>query len=229
MTFTALGRCPRTGRLGVATTTGEMAIGSRAPYALANVGAVATQALTDPRLGPLALKLLDIGYPAQRVLDELAVSDPHIEFRQLGIVDRWGHTAVRTGANNSDWRGHITGDGWIVMGNALVGQKVADDMAQAMAISVDDDLETRLMKALDAGTRAGGQPTGQRSAALYVPEAEGYTIMNLRVDDHPDPMAELWRLFNKLHPLVPYYKERPDNPSIGRVYDWAKARGIQYP
>src|SRR5688500_2682480 len=87
MTFTALGRDPRTGRLGVSTTTGEMAIGSRAPYALAHVGAVATQALTDPRLGPLALELLKLGYPAQKVLDELTSSDPGIAYRQLGIVD----------------------------------------------------------------------------------------------------------------------------------------------
>ena len=229
MTFTAIGRCPRTGRLGVATTTSEMAIGSRAPHVAANIGAVATQASTDPRLGPLALRLLDLGYPAQRVVDELAASDPHIEWRQLGIVDRWGHTAVRTGANNSDWRGEIRGDGWIVMGNFLVGQQVADAMAEAMSSSVEEDIEMRLMRAIDAGTRAGGQPNGQRSAALLVPEREGYTIMNLRVDDNPEPMAELWRLFNKLHPLVPYYKQRPDDPTLGKVSEWAAARGIAYP
>lgn len=229
MTFTAIGRCPRTGRLGVATTTGEMAIGSRAPFVSANLGAVATQALTDPRLGPLALRLLDLGYPAQRVIDELEASDEYVEYRQLGIVDRWGHTAVRTGANNSDWCGHQTGDGWIVMGNALVGQNVVDEMARAMAESVEDDLELRLVKSLDAGTRAGGQPTGQRSAALLVAEQAGYTIMNLRVDDQVEPMTELWRLFNKMHPLMPYYRERPDNPTIGRVGDWAAARGIPYP
>src|ERR671914_1136590 len=152
MTFTALGRCPRTGRLGVAATTGEMAIGSRALHALANVGAVATQASTDPRLGPLALKLLELGYPAQRVLDELAASDPHIEYRQLGIVDRWGHTAVRTGANNSAWRGEIIGDGWLVMGNAVL-DGVVEAMAEAMRTSVEYDIELRLMKAIDAGTR----------------------------------------------------------------------------
>src|SRR5690606_16141950 len=110
-TFTAIGRCPRTGRLGVATSTSEMSIGSRAPHVKANVGAVATQAYTDPRLGQLAIQLLDLGYPAHRVLNDLEASDPYIEFRQLGIVDRWGHTAVRTGSNNSDWAGHFTGDG----------------------------------------------------------------------------------------------------------------------
>ncbi|WP_091737509.1 DUF1028 domain-containing protein [Phenylobacterium immobile] len=228
MTFTVIGRDPRTGRLGVGTSTGEMAIGSRAPYVVANVGAVATQALTDPRLGPLALKLLSLGYPAQKVIDELVSSDPNIEYRQLGVVDRWGHVAARTGANNSAWKGHIIGDGWAVLANAVV-DGVGEAMAASMEASIDDDIETRLMKSIDAGTKAGGQPTGQRSAALLVAENEGYTIMNLRVDDHPEPTTELWRLFNKLHPLVPYYRERPDNPSIGRVYDWAAARGIKYP
>jgi uncharacterized Ntn-hydrolase superfamily protein len=228
MTFTALGRDPRTGRLGVATTTGEMAIGSRCVYVLANTGAVATQALTDPRLGPLALKLLGLGYPAQKVLNELKSSDPGIEYRQLGIVDRWGHIAVHTGANNAQTRGEICGEGWSVMANG-VNEGVIEAMAEAMQTTVDDDIETRLMKAIDAGTRAGGQPSGQRSAALLVAENEGYTIMNLRVDDNPEPMTELWRLFNKLHPLVPYYRERPDNPSIGNVRDWTKAKGIPYP
>jgi uncharacterized Ntn-hydrolase superfamily protein len=228
MTFTALGRDPRTGRLGVATTTGEMAIGSRCTYVLANIGAVATQALTDPRLGPLALELLKLGYPAQKVLDELKSSDPGVAYRQLGIVDRWGHTAVHTGASNSPVKGEICGDGWIVMANG-VNEGILESMAASMRASEDDDIETRLMRAIDAGTQAGGQPTGQRSAALLVAENEGYTIMNLRVDDNPEPMTELWRLFNKLHPLVPYYRERPDNPSIGNVRDWTKARGIAYP
>lgn len=225
-TFTAIGRCPRTGRLGISVTTAEMGVGSRVPFVRANVGAVATQAYTDPRLGSLALRLLDLGYPAQRVLDELEQSDPYIEWRQLGLVDRSGRAAVRTGDRNSPWAGHESGEGWVVMGNALVGEGVVAAMAQAMRADPEADIETRLMQALDAGTKAGGQPDGQRSAAIVVYENEGYAIINLRVDECDDPMAELWRLFNKLHPLVPYYRERPDNPTIGRVVDWARARGI---
>jgi uncharacterized Ntn-hydrolase superfamily protein len=114
------------------------------------------------------------------------------------------------------------------MADAVVGEDVARSMASAMEDSVNDDLEVRLMNALDTGTRAGGQPDGQRSAALLVYENEGYSIMNLRVDDDPDPMAALWQVFNKMQPLMPYYKERPDHPEIGRVYDWAKARGIDF-
>lgn len=226
-TFTAIGRCPRTGRLGVSVTTGEIGTGGRVPSVLANVGAVGTQAYTDPRLGPLAIRLLELGYPAARVMAELEASDPHIEWRQLGIVDRYGRTAVRTGARNTAWAGHVTGDGWVVMGNAVINEDVVGAMARAMEEHEAEDIETRLMHAISAGTDAGGQPDGQRAAAIVVHENEGYTIVNLRVDDHDAPMKELWRLFEKLHPLVPYYRERPDNPEIGRVVDWKKERGIE--
>ena len=225
-TFTAIGRCPRTGRLGVSVTTGEIGTGGRVPSVMANVGAVGTQAYTDPRLGPLAIRLLEMGYPAARVMSELEASDPHVEWRQLGIVDRFGRTAVRTGSRNTAWAGHVTGDGWVVMGNAVVGEDVVGAMARAMEEFEDKDIETRLMNAISAGTDAGGQPDGQRAAAILVYENEGYTIVNLRVDDHDAPMRELWRLFDKLHPLVPYYRERPDNPAIGRVVDWKREHGI---
>ena len=226
-TFTAIGRCPRTGRLGVAVTTGEIATGSRVPSVMANVGAVGTQASTDPRLGPLAIKLLELGYPAARVMSELEASDPYIEFRQLGVVDRFGRTAVRTGSSNNPWAGHETGDGWVVMGNAVVDEGVVAAMAQAMREHEARDIETRLMHSISAGTDAGGQPDGQRAAAVVVLENEGYPIVNLRVDDHDEPMKELWRVFNKMRPRVPYYRKRPDDPTLGRVVDWKKKHGIE--
>ncbi len=226
-TFTSIGRCPRTGRLGIAVTTSEIATGGRVPSIKPNVGAVATQAFTDPRLGPLGIQLLDLGYPAQRVLSELKASDPYVGWRQTGVVDRWGHTAVHTGEANSEWAGHRTGEGYVVMGNALVGEGVVAAMAEAMETSAEEDLGERLVRAIEAGTDAGGQPNGQRSAAVLVYENEGYSIINLRVDDSDTPMAELRRLFDRLQPLLPYYKERPDNPTIGRVSDWAKERGIE--
>lgn len=225
-TFTAIGRCPRTGRLGIAVSTGEMGVGGRVPFISPNVGAVATQAYTDPRLGPLAIRLLDLGYPAARALQELRDSDPYAGHRQIGIVDRWGHTAVATGETNSPWAGHRTGAGWVVMGNAIVGEGVVDAMAAALDNAEAEDIETRLILAIEAGADAGGQPDGQRSAGLLVYENAGFAIVNLRVDDDPEPIGELRRLFDKLYPLVPYYRERPDNPTIGRVKDWAKARGI---
>lgn len=226
MTYTAVGRCPRTGRLGIATATKEMAVGGRVPFVKAQVGAVATQAFTDPRLGALALRQLELGHPAARVLQDIAAGDPHFAFRQFGIVDRKGDTAVHTGERNSAWAGHRTGPGYIVMGNVLVGEGVVAAMADAMEQSAAGEIETRLVQALEAGTRAGGQPDGQQSAALLVHENEGFSVLDLRVDDHPEPVGELRRLFDKLHPLLPYYRERPGNPAIGRVGDWARKHGI---
>ena len=110
-TFTILGRCNRTGALGVVTATGEMAVGSRVPFVQDNLGAIATQALTDPRLGTMGLKLLSEGKNSSEVLDALIGLDPHIEARQVGIVDSHGNTAARTGAKNSDWKGHKCGNG----------------------------------------------------------------------------------------------------------------------
>lgn len=225
MTYTALGRCPRTGRFGVATATKEMAVGGRVPFVKESVGAVATQAYTDPRLGARALKLLEAGRGAVQALAAIASSDARFAWRQFGIVDRDGNVAVHTGEKNTGWAGHRSGPGWIVMGNVLVGEGVVAAMAEAMADTAPD-LETRLVRALEAGTRAGGQPEGQQSAALLVQENEGFAVLDLRVDDHAEPIGELRRLFDKLHPLLPYYRERPDNPAIGRVGDWARARGL---
>jgi len=226
-TFTALARCPRTGRFGISVATSELAVGGRVPFISANIGAVATQALTDPRLGPLALNLLELGYPAARVLEELQASDPYTDHRQIGVIDRWGRSAVATGAKNGAWAGHKSGEGWIAMANVVVGEQVVDAMAGALA-DMEPDVETRLMRAIEAGAAAGGQPDGQRSAGILVQENAGFAIVNLRVDDDPDPTAALRRLFDKLYPLIPYYRERPDNPTIGRVGDWAKARGIDF-
>ena len=226
-TFTAIARCPATGRLGISISTSEMAVTGRCVYIKANMGAVATQSRTDPRLGQLAIELLSLGYPAGQVLNKLETSDPYIEYRQLGIVDRYGKTAVRTGTDNGDWKGHEVGNQWIVMGNGLVGKGVVQGMAEGMESSEGEDLEVRLMKSLDAGTRAGGQPKGQRSAGILVYETEGFSIINLRVDKSDKPMEGLWDIFNKFYQLRDYYKERPDNPSIGNMDDWAAARGVE--
>jgi uncharacterized Ntn-hydrolase superfamily protein len=227
VTFTAVGRCARSGRLGIALATREMAVGGRVPFVKAQAGAVATQAFTDPRLGVRALRQLELGNPAARVLEEIARSDPLFAYRQIGIVDRRGDAVVHTGERNTAWAGHRTGAGYVVMGNVLAGECVVAAMDEAMRQSADAEIEVRLMRALDAGTRAGGQPDGQRSSALLVHENEGFAVLDLRVDDHDDPMAELWRLFGRLHPLLPYYRERPDNPAIGRVGDWARRHGIE--
>ena len=168
-TFTAIGRCPRTGRLGISVTTSEIATGGRVPTIKANVGAVATQAYTDPRLGALGIQLLELGYPAERVLAELKASDPYVGWRQTGIIDRWGHAAVHTGESNSEWAGHRTGEAYVVMGNALVGEWVVDAMAQAMQNSGEEDIGERLVRAIEAGNgrwRTAGRPKIRGGASI---------------------------------------------------------------
>jgi len=225
-TFTILGRCPKSGALGVATSTGEMAVGSRVPFVKTAVGVVATQALTDPRLGPKGIDWLEEGVPATDVLERLTASDPNIEARQIGVVDAQGRTAARTGSENRDWKGHYEGDQFIAMGNRLTSRATVDAMAEAYRNNAEEALEERLMLAIEAGRDAGGQHGGQRSAAIKVCEDLDYPIVDLRADDYDDPAAELRRLFDTYKPRIPYYRVRAADPSIGPFYLWKEKQGL---
>ncbi|MBI09981.1 MAG: hypothetical protein CMM55_10665 [Rhodospirillaceae bacterium] len=225
-TFTILGRCPKSGALGVATSTGEMAVGSRVPFVKTAVGAVATQALTDPRLGPKGIDWLEEGVSAADVLERLAASDPYIEARQIGVVDAQGRTAARTGSENRDWKGHYEGDQFIAMGNRLTSRATVDAMVEAYRNNAEEALEERLMLAIEAGRDAGGQHGGQRSAAIKVCEDLDYPIVDLRADDYDDPAAELRRLFDTYKPRIPYYRVRAADPSIGPFYLWKEKQGL---
>ncbi|MSO75338.1 MAG: DUF1028 domain-containing protein [Alphaproteobacteria bacterium] len=225
-TFTILARCPLTGALGVATATGEMAVGSRVPFVRSRIGAVATQALTNPGLGSFGLRLLEFGYPAAKVLGELAASDPHVESRQLAVIDAQGRAAARTGAQNRDWKGHHIGAGYVAMGNLLAGKRVVTAMAKAFETSQAKDLWERLTRALEAGRDAGGQPDGQLSAAIRVAGDEVFPVVDLRVDEHAEPVGELRRLMDLYAPRIPYYRARANDPSVGRFDDWAARQGL---
>jgi uncharacterized Ntn-hydrolase superfamily protein len=225
-TFTILARCPRTGALGVATATGEMAVGSRVPFVQARVGAVATQALTNPLLGGLGLRLLAFGYPAAKVLSELAASDPHVESRQLAVIDAQGRAAARTGKQNRDWKGHHVGPGYVAMGNAIAGKRVVTAMSKAFEQDPSQDLWERLTQALEAGRDAGGQPDGELSAAIQVAGDEAFPVVDLRIDEHAEPIGELRRLMNLYAPRIPYYRARASDPSVGRYDDWAARQGL---
>ena len=225
-TFTILGRCPKSGALGVATSTGEMAVGSRVPFVKSAVGAVATQALTDPRLGPKGIDWLEEGVSAADVLERLAASDPYIEARQIGVVDAQGRTAARTGSENRDWKGHYEGDQFIAMGNRLTSSATVDAMVEAYRNNAEEALEERLMLAIEAGRDAGGQHGGQRSAAIKVCEDLDYPIVDLRADDYDDPAAELRRLFDTYKPRIPYYRVRAADPSIGPFFLWKEKQGL---
>ncbi len=223
-TFSITARCPRTGRFGVAITTHAIAVTSRCVWVRAGVGAVATQASTDPRLGALGLRLLELGYSAGKVLAEIEASDPYIEFRQLAIVDRDGRVAARTGRENRDWAGHHTGDGYVAMGNMLISERTSLAMAEAFERSSGEALEERLLRAIEAGRDAGGQHGGQRSAGLVVYDRDVFPRVDLRVDWHDEPVGELRRAFDEYRPLTEYFNLRAADPTIGPAEVWLARR-----
>lgn len=220
MTFTIVARCERTGMLGIGTATNAFCVGVRVPFIRPRLGAVAIMAIADERLGPTALRLLELGYKAQGVIDQLAVADPWIEYRQLAVVDDDGNAAVRHGAKNKDWTGHRIGDGYVVLGNAITGPQVVDAMEQTFLASPNEDLEERLMRAVEAGRDAGGQPNGQRSAALLVYDKKEFSRVDLRVDIHESPEAELRRVFDIYRPAIPYYNMRQVDPHVPHLDSW---------
>lgn len=194
MTFSIVARCPDTGMLGVAIATAVPAVGSVCPFVAAGVGAVVTQSWTNPYLGLDGLDLLEAGLSAEQTLVELVAGDPGRDLRQLGIVDSRGGSVAYSGIKCADHYGHRTGPGFSVQGNMLTDEQVIDAMADSFVSATDVDFPQRLMAALQAGERAGGDRRGRQSAAVKVYAQERYPYMELRVDDHVDPVDELLRI-----------------------------------
>ena len=225
MTFTVVARCARTNRLGVALATRAPAVGNRCPIVRPGYGAASVQLIADPRLTRLAGRLLDLGYSARKVLAELEASDPNIVRRQIGVVDSWGNVAAYSGKVAKGFSGHVLGEQFVAMGNAVVSEAVVGDMARAMQERAADDLGERLMAAIEAGGAAGGQEEGQFSGAIQIFGAEPFAELDLRVDYHQNAIAELRRIYDWFKPLVPYYLERVKNPYIEREDRW-RARHV---
>lgn len=195
MTFSIAARCPRSGMLGVATSSKALAGGGMVPYCRAGVGAIASQSFVNPYLGIDGLTLLEQGLAAERVLDRLVEGDPGRDLRQLAIVDKDGRVAAYTGDRCIPWAGHVLGGGYVCLGNILTGERVVTEMARAFEGALDEELPEALLRALEAGQAAGGDRRGRQSAGLRVVAQEEYPWCDLRVDDHPDPVAELRRVF----------------------------------
>lgn len=210
MTFSIAARCPRTGMLGVATSSKALAAGALVPYCKAAVGAIASQSFVNPYLGIDGLQLLEQGLPAERAIERLINADPGRELRQVAIVDKNGRVAAHTGARCIPWAGHVSGAGYVCLGNILVSERVIQEMAKAFERSIGEELPERLMRALEAGQEAGGDRRGRQSAGLMVVSAEEYPLCDLRVDDHEDPVAELRRVFEVYkREEVPYLQFMP--------------------
>lgn len=196
---------PETDSLGVAVQSKFLAVGSVVPWARASVGAVATQAMANYDYGPRGLELMAGGETAGQTVEDLISADEDREHRQVGVVDGRGRAATFTGSECFAWAGGVTGEHYAAQGNILVGGETVEAMARAYE-ETGGDLAARLLSALDAGQKAGGDSRGKQSAALLVvSEGGGYggdndRVVDLRVDDHPDPIRELIRI-KDLHTL----------------------------
>ncbi len=209
-TFSIVAHDPGNGDLGVAVASKFLAVGAVVPWARAGAGAIATQSFANLSFGPGGLGLLERGLSADAVLRELIANDDLREQRQVGIVDRDGQAVAFTGSECQPWAGQQVGAGFACQGNLLAGPDVVRAMAERF-IATQGELAERLVAALEAGDGAGGDSRGRQSAALYVAREHGSyggaidRYVDLRVDDHPEPIPELARLL-KLHR---FYLTRP--------------------
>lgn len=228
MTFSVIARCQRTGMFGIAIATRPMAIGAKCPFLRPGIGGLVVQANGDPRLGPLGLSLLEQGYSASKVLREIIDSDgpENIEWRQIAVIDKDGKTAAYTGNVNEDWAGHTAKQDFAVLGNRLTSERTLSAMTAAFEGNPELELGDRLVKVLEAARDAGGQVAGQHSAALLVYNKKSYAWVDLRADEHDEPIGELRRLYGLYVPLMGYYDQRPANPSMPRDDIWRKEVGV---
>ncbi|MEH2628484.1 putative Ntn-hydrolase superfamily protein [Bradyrhizobium sp. AZCC 1719] len=194
MTWSIIARDSSTGQIGIAVATRFFAVGARVPHIAPGVGGIATQALVNPYYGIDGVKLLREGRSPREVVDILLVTDDGHEARQLHVMDIKGRIAAHTGRECIDWCGHIQGDGFSLAGNMLAGAAVLDDTAKAFVANASLPFAQRLIVAMKAGEAAGGDKRGKQSAALLIHGEEEWSDLDLRVDDHTDPLAELERL-----------------------------------
>jgi uncharacterized Ntn-hydrolase superfamily protein len=206
-TYSIVGCDLDAGQWGVAVQSKFLAVGAICPFAEPEVGAVATQSYVNPRYGPDGLALLRQGLSATEVVERLTTADEGREQRQLGVVDRQGRGATFTGAGCMDWAGGLTGPCFAAQGNILVGEETVAALATAFTATAGRPLAERLLESLAAAQAAGGDRRGQQSAAILVVEENGGyggltdTVVDLRVDEHAAPIAELHRLFD-IHSLL---------------------------
>ncbi|MGI2329173.1 DUF1028 domain-containing protein [Planococcus sp. YIM B11945] len=204
-TFSIIGADPETGEVGVAVQSKFLAVGAVVPWAKANVGAVATQSWANTEYGPKGLELLEQGVAPEKVIEQLVSNDPGKNLRQVAIINQKGEASAFTGEECFDWAGHKVGKHHSCQGNILVSEKTVTAMSGTFE-KTEGTLTERLLAALAAAQHAGGDSRGKQSAAIYVlQEGAGYGGYNdvkvdLRVDDHPEPIEELHRLF-ELHKL----------------------------
>jgi uncharacterized Ntn-hydrolase superfamily protein len=226
MTWSIVAR-DASGAFGVAIASKFFAVGALCRHVRSGVGAVATQALVNPLYGTAALDLLAQGCTAEEAIAQVIAADDGREHRQIHMIGATGGAAVLTGASCVEWCGHAIGEGFSVAGNMLAGPQVIEQTAAAFR-SADPalPLAERLMAALAAGEAAGGDKRGKQSAALLIYTTEEYSALDIRVDDHPEPLQELRRLYDKsLERYQPFVTCLPSRARPAGVTDRAVIEG----
>ena len=194
MTFSIIAHDVATGQVGIAVASKTLATGARVPHIRSGVGAIASQARVNHYYGPRGLALLAAGAAATDTVRLLVTADEDQDIRQVHVMDRMGRFAAHTGAECLEWCGHLVRETYSVAGNILTGAGVLDAMAAAYEAGTETPLAQRLIAAMKAGEQAGGDKRGRQSAALLIHGNEEWPLLDLRIDDHADPLSELGRL-----------------------------------
>lgn len=219
MTFSIAGRCAKSGAFGVAITTSSIAVGARCPHARAGVGAVATQNVTDPNLGPLLLDKMSQGLSASDAIHSIIKDRPHIEYRQLTAVDRNGNSASYSGTHILGTHGVSEAKDCVAAGNLLKSADLPKAMTAAFAANAGEHLAERLLRSLEAGLASGGEEGPVHSAALIVHHTTAFPLVSLRVDwDDGDPIKTLRRLWEDYRPQMGAYLQRALDPTQAPSY-----------
>jgi uncharacterized Ntn-hydrolase superfamily protein len=218
MTFSLVGRCAETGMFGVVVTSSSVCVASRCAWARGGVGAAATQNITDPRLGKLGLDLLQQGHSAASAMAQMVAAGRFPEYRQLTIVDGDGAVAHHSGAKTLGTNRVVTGEGCVAAGNLLASDRVPGTMVEAFLGAAGRHMAERLLAAVEAGLAAGGEVGPVKSVGMIVVDRWPWPIVDLRVDWHEEPIAELRRVWEIYQPQMADYLTRALNPSAAPSY-----------
>ena len=229
MTFSIVARCPRTGQYGVGIATYTPNVGPRCPVVVANAGAASVQAIGNPILNMLAAEMLGKGIAAKKVITELLASDPMPQMRQILVVDIYGQAHAHTGSGVALARADHVGPGYACGGNVLAGEGVVTAMAKAFEDSVEQPLAERLVRSVEAGRDAGGQPEGQTSSALLVYGPHPFPMVDLRVEVNDEPVGELRRVWDWYQPMLPFFGTYMENSFKGTLKRWWQWRQDNVP
>jgi len=225
MTWSIVAR-DASGALGVIVASRFFAVGALCPHAHSGVGALSTQALVNPLYGARGLALLAQGNTPADVVRMLTFADAGREHRQVHLIDAEGNIAAYTGVECIEWCGQIAGDSFSVAGNMLAGPQVIEDTGQRYDAGRELPFAERLIAAMEAGEAAGGDKRGKQAVALLICTTEAYPALDLRVDDHPDPLAELNRLYLKsLERFQPFVACLPTHSRPAGVTDRSTIEG----